>query len=337
MKARRQALIWAVLSASCAAPGGDLAGATGGAAGSAGAGSGGSAPALDGGPVGAGSSAGSGTGGQAGSGGSDLGPAEPNPPAPGTWITVQHGSYLAGAAADDICNTSVNQMLHSVTLSHDFELSATEVTFAEYEAATGAPHPGAAACPACPVNLMSWHGAARLCNAYSEKAGLTPCYTCEGSGAQVVCKEAIAPYTCHGYRLPTEAEWEYAYRAGTTTATHAGPLTVCGSLDPTLDSIAWFLYNSAGGSHPVAGKQPNAWGFYDMTGNLWEWAHDGYVTDRSTLPALDPVGTTNENVRVMRGGSYNCVPSEVRAAHRSGLPATISGLNVGVRCARTRG
>lgn len=260
----------------------------------------------------------------------DPGPKTPSSPPPGDWITVAHGSYVAGALPDDTCNTSVNQMQHAVTLTHDFELSATEVTFAQYELAMGTPHPSSGSCPSCPVDMMSWHSAAALCNAYSERAGLVPCYACNGA----TCTEALAPYACHGYRLPTEAEWEYAYRAGTSTPTHAGAITVCGGLDPNLDGIAWFLYNASGSAHPVASKQANAWGFFDMSGNVWEWTHDGYVTDRSTLPVVDPVGGESD-VRVMRGGSYNCVPSEVRAAHRSGLPATIAGLNVGVRCART--
>lgn len=328
METLRTGLVVPLLIVGCAAAG---SGPAGGAGSGSAEGPGGASGTSPGG--GASDQAGqAGEGGDAGAGTPplDAGPRTPSAPAPGEWITVNHGSYLAGAAPDDTCNTSVNQVQHAVTLTHDFELSATEVTFAQYELAMGAPHPSAGSCPSCPVNLLSWHAAAALCNAYSTSAGLVPCYACDGA----VCEEAIAPHACHGYRLPTEAEWEFAHRAGTSTPTYAGAITVCGGLDPGLDGIAWFLYNASGGAHPVGTKQANAWGFFDMSGNVWEWTHDGYVSDRSTLPQLDPVGPASD-VRVMRGGSYNCVPSEIRAAHRSGLPAAVAGLNVGVRCART--
>jgi formylglycine-generating enzyme required for sulfatase activity len=222
-----------------------------------------------------------------------------------------------------------------VTLTHPFELSATEVTFADFAEATGAAHPSFAGCADCPVPLMSWHQAAATCNAYSAYAGLVACYACTGTGSGTTCQEVFDPHTCNGYRLPTEAEWEYAYRAGTTTPVYWGVIDNCGGFDPNLDAIAWYLYNAGGAAHPVAGKAPNPWGFYDLSGNLWEWTHDGYISDLSTLPATDPVAPSPDGLRVMRGGSYNCVPEEIRAAHRSALPDEVAGLNVGVRCART--
>ena len=116
---------------------------------------------------------------------------------------------------------------------------------------------------------------------------------------------------------------------------HGGQIEICSSADPLLDTLGWYLYNSDGGTHPVAQLQPNAWGLYDTIGNAWEWAHDGYVTDASTLPAIDPVGESTDDLRSIRGGSYNCTPGEVRLAHRSALPSPTAGLNVGLRCVRT--
>ena len=114
-----------------------------------------------------------------------------------------------------------------------------------------------------------------------------------------------------------------------------GPRRDAGHLDPTLGGIAWFLYNSDGGTHPVRSLAPNALGLFDMSGNVWEWAHDGYA-ELGDAPVVDPVGAPHpDGLRVMRGGSYNCLPWENAGAHRSGLPGTISGLNVGARCART--
>jgi formylglycine-generating enzyme required for sulfatase activity len=180
---------------------------------------------------------------------------------------------------------------------------------------------------------VSWHEAAAACNAMNAYAAMPPCYSCSGSGDDTTCEPLGDPYACWGYRLPTEAEWEYAYRAGTSTPVYAGELTICGSLDPTLDSIAWFLYNSAQSTHPVGQKAPNAWGLYDMSGNVWEWTHDGYAD--VLADAVDPATPSADGTRVMRGGSYNCIPGENRAAHKSGLPGVVQGMNVGLRCART--
>jgi formylglycine-generating enzyme required for sulfatase activity len=265
----------------------------------------------------------------------DPGPKKPVKPAPGSWIAISAGSFWAGAPDDEACNGSSNQVLHHVTLSRAFELTATEVTFDDYLEVFGTHHPSFAGCASCPVPLLSWHGAAALCNAYSEYAGLVSCYACQGDGNQAKCTQALDPRACSGYRLPTEAEWEYAYRAGSASPIYSGTIENCSGLDSGLDAIAWYLYNASGGTHPVAGKQPNAWGLFDMSGNLWEWTHDGYLSDRSALPETDPIAAHLDGLRVMRGGSYNCVPEELRAAHRSGVPGEISGNNVGVRCART--
>lgn len=263
---------------------------------------------------------------------------EPLAPVPGTWIRIPRGTFTMGAADDEPCNRSTHAGLHTVTLTRDYEIGDAEVTQADHREVTGESPSTFADCGAdCPVELMSWHRAAAYCDALSDLAGLPSCYDCSGSGEETRCAPTAHPYECAGYRLPTEAEWERAYRAGGDTPIHNGTLVDCSSLDPGLARIAWFLFNAGGRTHPVRSLEPNAWGLFDMSGNVWEWTHDGYrVLDGS--PQIDPAGAaTPEDLRVMRGGSYNCVPEETRAAHRSGLPATIAGSNVGMRCARTLG
>jgi len=276
-----------------------------------------------------------GSGSTTGAGGETPGP-KPTPARipPGTWVAIDAGTFTMGAPASESCFTSDNQHVHAVTLTRAFEITATEMTQAEHVALTGTNPSNLLACGLdCPVDTMSWHAAAAACNAMSAYAEMPPCYACTGSGNDATCEPLGDPYACWGYRLPTEAEWEYAYRAGTSTPVYAGDLTICGSLDPTLDAIAWFLYNAAQSTHPVGEKAPNAWGLFDMSGNVWEWTHDGYVDVLGD--AVDPVTPSPDGVRVMRGGSYNCIPGENRAAHKSALPATVQGMNVGLRCART--
>ncbi|WP_307442043.1 MULTISPECIES: SUMF1/EgtB/PvdO family nonheme iron enzyme [unclassified Paenibacillus] len=127
-----------------------------------------------------------------------------------------------------------------------------------------------------PVVNISWNDAISFCNLLSQKAGLKECYSISNDGENIICD-----WESDGYRLPSEAEWQYACKAGTTGYRYG-----------ELEKIAWYNENSAGTTHEVGRKKPNAWGLYDMLGNVWEWCWDLY----------------DENVygsyRIFRGGSW---------------------------------
>jgi len=143
-----------------------------------------------------------------------------------------------------------------------------------------------------PVETVTWKDAINFCNLLSIQSGLNPCYTFEDGGEKIIFN-----HTVNGFRLPTEAEWEYACKAGTITTRYG-----------ELDEIAWYKNNSMKTTHNVGLKEPNSWGLYDMLGNVWEWCSDIY----------------DENVygsyRIFRGGGWNdeergCLATNRRRSH----------------------
>ncbi len=268
-------------------------------------------------------------------------PPRPSRTPSGTWIRVRAGTFTMGVIDGDACYRTTNEDRHDVTLTHDFEMPDTEVTQGQYLEVMGSNPSSWRGCGLdCPVEIVDWHEAAAYSNALSRSVGLPVCYDCRGSGPSVVCTEVPAAegsgiYDCPGYRLPSEAEWEFAYRAGTRVQSVNGPLTTCFELDPDLASAAWYLRNAGNQTHPVRTRVANAWGFFDMAGNVWEWTNDRYVTSLGSARVTDPSPAGDPTLRVQRGGSYNCLPYETRGSHRSGLPLNIRGSNVGFRVART--
>jgi formylglycine-generating enzyme required for sulfatase activity len=203
---------------------------------------------------------------------------------------------------------------HSVTITRAYCMKATEVTQGEWQAVMGSnPSSFANRGANCPVEKVSWDDAVGYANALSRREGLPECYT--GS--------TFSGLGCRGYRLPTEAEWEYAARAGTTGATYGN-----------LDSVAWYDKNSGYATHPVGQKQPNAWGIYDMLGNVWEWTGDWHAAYPGE--SWEPhVAKLLGRARVYRGGSWTYNVREARAARRDGSTPGARFTDLGFRLART--
>jgi len=255
---------------------------------------------------------------------------------------IAAGCFLMGSPPTDSCRDG-DEAQHWVLLTHDFEIGAHEVTQAEFQAAAGYAPATFSGCGAdCPVETVSWHESAAFANARSVGAGLTPCYDCTGAGPAVTCTTAAAfsatgadIYSCPGYRLPTEAEFEYAYRAGTTTSYYNGDATHCYDADPVAAPIAWDCFNAGGAPHPVGGKLLNAFGLYDMAGNIEEWVHDGYAPYPDG-PVIDPVlPLTDDTYHSGRGGSWYVYPRDVRAADRNKFAGAEAVSFRGLRLVRT--
>jgi formylglycine-generating enzyme required for sulfatase activity len=173
-----------------------------------------------------------------------------------------------------------------------------EVRQAEYQAVMGN-NPSSFKGASLPVETVSWYDAVEYCNARSRREGLAPAYTINGT--------AISwNRNANGYRLPTEAEWEYACRAGTATPYSSGN---------SIYNAGWYDDNGGKTTHAVGTKQANPWGLCDMHGNVFEWCWDWYGV-YGTAAQTDPAGPSSGTLRVRRGGSWNDSDRYIRSAFR---------------------
>jgi formylglycine-generating enzyme required for sulfatase activity len=214
-------------------------------------------------------------------------------------VRIRPGKFMMGSPDSEQGRRGNEGPQHEVTISKLLYLGVTEVTQAQYEAVIGT-NPSQFQGPTNPVENVTWNDATEFCRKLSEKTG-------------------------KAFRLPTEAEREYACRAGSKTRFSFG------DSEGALGDYAWHKGNSAGTSHPVGRKNPNAWGLYDMHGNVWEWCADWYGSYPS-WPSTDPQGATSGGDRVVRGGAWFESDYFRCAARVCHAPATRGN---GFRCART--
>ena len=219
--------------------------------------------------------------------------------------------------------------VHRVELS-PFSISTYLVTQEQYEAVMGY-NPSKFKGYNLPVEMVSWYDAVEFCNELSMLAKLEPVYTISDierdDNYRITGAKVTANRNADGYRLPTEAEWEYACRAGATSAYNTG--------DKISDYTGWYNGNSEGMTHEVGKKPANAWGLYDMPGNVNEWCWDWYAS-YSGKEQVDPWGPDSGNSRVMRGGSWANDKDFLRSACRDhGSPSGFGGGQVGFRVVRS--
>jgi formylglycine-generating enzyme required for sulfatase activity len=238
-------------------------------------------------------------------------------------VLIPAGEFLMGSPDEDKDAFAEEKPRHRVKITRPFYLGVHEVTQDQYRAVMGQNPSDFKGSDDLPVEQVSWLDAVTFCNALSEREQRTPFYRIDGTEVTAVGG--------NGYRLPSEAEWEYACRAGSTTSHPFGDDA------RDLGEHAWYTENSGSKTHPVGRKRPNAWGLYDTLGNVWEWCSDGYDGDfYKQSPIDDPAGPSRATDRVIRGGSWATGPRLLRSAFRYRYVPGYRDFILGFRVARVQ-
>jgi formylglycine-generating enzyme required for sulfatase activity len=245
------------------------------------------------------------------------------------FILIQGGTFTMGSPAGEP-ERGTDETQHRVTVG-DFYIAKSEVTQREWTALMGN-NPSEFKGDNLPVEQVTWFDAVRFCNNRSAREGLVPSYII--SGETVTWNR-----NANGYRLPTEAEWEYACRAGTTTPFNIGNNIT----DREANFYNHYGYNNnssgrvTGGSRgrtiPINSYAANSWGLFDMHGNVADWCWDWYG-EYGTAVQNNPQGAASGTLRVNRGGGWNDFPKHIRSAYRAATPPGNSSFNLGFRLAR---
>lgn len=239
-------------------------------------------------------------------------------------VTVLGGSFTMGCTTEQGNCDSDEIPAHQVILT-TYEIGKYEVTQKEWRTVMGT-NPSRFSGDNRPVEQVSWNDVITFCNKLSIREGFTPVYTVNGS-------TVTANWSANGYRLPTEAEWEYAARGGSlsTNTIYSG--------SNHIDSVAWYGSNSSEGfTIEVGTMSPNQLGIYDMSGNVWEWCWDWYGENYySSSPLANPTGPSSGSQRVRRGGGYTSSEKSCRVVGTRGVGSVhIGGSSSGLRLARTK-
>ena len=260
-------------------------------------------------------------------------------PVPAGFVRIDAGAFVMGSPVDEPGRDS-SEVGHRVTLSRPFEICDHEVTQAEWQEVMGW-NDSAFRGGRRPVETLSWYDAIDYCNRRSLRDGRTPAYVIAIDGAARLdggLRRATVGWNreADGYRLPTEAEWEYVCRAGTASAFFNGPITASEDRceqDPGLEGAGWYCANAGVATHPVKEAQANPWQLHDLHGNVAEWCWDGWQ-ELDAAAVADPAGADSSEYRVHRGGHWLSSAARCRSAARGRAVLSQASAQIGLRVVR---